>query len=197
VFAGSRLGDDPRTAAVARALGRQMVSRGIGLVYGGASVGLMGEVAESVLAGGGEVIGVAPADVWGEQHDRFDLTELHRVNGMHERKELMLRYADGLVTLPGGLGTFDELFEVLSSRALGIHRKPIALLDPGDYFGPLMAAIDCAVAAGFARRSSVRALRRYAEPEPLLKSFAACWRRSGNGDWRRRGEPGLIAVAYG
>jgi uncharacterized protein (TIGR00730 family) len=123
----------------------------MGLVYGGGSVGLMGVVADAALAGGGEVIGVIPESLAAKEVAHRGLTRLHVVGSMHERKALMAELADGFVALPGGYGTLDELFEAITWGQLGIHRKPIGLLDVEGYFGPLVALVEGAVGAGFIR----------------------------------------------
>jgi uncharacterized protein (TIGR00730 family) len=126
-----------------------MAARGLGLVYGAASIGLMGTIADAVLAGGGEVIGVIPRGLFRREIGHAGLTQLHEVSSMHERKALMADLADGFIALPGGYGTFDELFEIITWEQLGIHTKPIGLLDVVGYFEPLLALIAHAVAEGF------------------------------------------------
>lgn len=151
VFCGSSEGSRPDYAKAARRMGEDLAWRGIGLVYGGGRVGLMGAVADAALAAGGEVIGVMPdARVSGEiGHD--GLTEMHVVGSMHERKKLMADLSDGFVALPGGYGTLEEFFEVLSWAQLSIHDKPCALLDVAEYWKPLIAFFDRTVAEGFVR----------------------------------------------
>ncbi len=149
VFSGSNLGNRPAYREAAQALGREMVARGVGLIYGGASVGLMGVIADTVLAGGGEVIGVIPRGLFRREIGHQGLTQLHEVNSMHERKALMADLADGFIALPGGYGTFDELFEIITWAQLGLHTKPIGLLDVAGYFAPLLALITHASTEGF------------------------------------------------
>lgn len=149
VFCGSRPGRDPAFAQAARDLGAALVARRVGLVYGGASVGVMGEIANAVLAGGGHVIGVIPHGVFDREVAHTGLTELHVVRSMHERKAMMTQKSDAFLALPGGLGTFDELFEALTWSQIGIHDKPIGVLDVGGYFEPLRLLVARAKADGF------------------------------------------------
>src|SRR5260370_39829315 len=141
VFAGSNVGVRPEYSEAARALGRELVKRGLGLVYGGASVGLMGVLENTVLAEGGEVIGVMPRGLFRREVPHMGLTEMHEVNSMHERKALMADLADGFIALPGGFGTFDELFEITTWAQIGLHSKPIGVLDVAGSFAPLIALI--------------------------------------------------------
>jgi uncharacterized protein (TIGR00730 family) len=149
VFAGSGLGSRHVYQQAARYLGEELARRGLGLVYGGASVGLMGEVASATLHTGGEVIGVIPQGVWSPEANHAGLTVLYEVGTMHERKTIMAELADGFIALPGGLGTFDELFEILTWAQLGLHDKPIGLLNIAGYFKPLLQLVASAVQEGF------------------------------------------------
>jgi len=142
VFCGSRAGRGDRFVTVARELGAELAARRIALVYGGASVGVMGALADAVLAAQGEAFGVIPHGVFDREVAHTGLTELHVVKTMHARKALMNEMSDAFLALPGGLGTFDELFEALTWRQIGIHKKPIGLLDVDGYFGELRAMID-------------------------------------------------------
>src|SRR5262245_36676314 len=142
VFCGSVTGANPVYAEVARELGRTLAERGLGLVYGGGRVGLMGQVASSALAAGGEVVGVIPHSLAKKEIAQADCTELIVVDTMHQRKALMADRADAFVALPGGFGTCDELFEILTWAQLGIHRKPVALLNINGFFTPLLAWLD-------------------------------------------------------
>jgi uncharacterized protein (TIGR00730 family) len=196
VFAGSREGASPTYAAAARELGRALVRNDIELVYGGASIGLMGVVAETVLDLNGKVIGVVPANVWKDEDNHRGISELHVVNGLHERKELMMTAADGFIALPGGLGTFDELFEVLASRALALHAKPIGLLDPLDYFGPFQAMLDRALADGFVGRAVRRQFIRESNPARLIGRLRRASRSSGRRTPEREPGPEIVAVVY-
>jgi uncharacterized protein (TIGR00730 family) len=146
VFCGSSPGARPEYAESADALGRLLAGRGLGLVYGGASVGLMGAVADGALAAGGEVIGVIPRGLVEREIGHPGLTELREVSTMHERKALMAELSDAVIALPGGTGTLDELFELFTWSQLGLHRMPIGLLDVAGYWQPLLAMLDHMVA---------------------------------------------------
>jgi uncharacterized protein (TIGR00730 family) len=149
VFCGSRVGSRPVYAEAARRLGAALAGRGLGLVYGGGAVGLMGVIADAALAAGGEVVGVIPRKLSSKEVAHAGLTELHVVGTMHERKALMADRADGFIALPGGYGTCDELFEIVTWAQLGLHQKPIGLLNVAGYFAPLLAWCDHMVAEGF------------------------------------------------
>jgi uncharacterized protein (TIGR00730 family) len=151
VFCGSSPGRRPAFAAAASELGARLAADRIGLVYGGGSIGLMGTLADAALAAGGEVVGVIPEALAGKEVAHTGLTRLHVVKSMHERKALMADMADAFVALPGGFGTLDELFEAITWGQLGIHRKPIGLLNVEGYFAPLLAVVDRAVGDGFIR----------------------------------------------
>ena len=155
VFCGSRP-SEPIFQTAARRLGTRIAERGLGLVYGGASVGLMGILADAALAAGGEVIGVIPRNVFEREIAHTGLTKLHVVDTMHERKALMAQSSDAFLAFPGGLGTFDELFEVLTWSMIGIHEKPIGILDVDGYFAPLRAMIDNAIVRGFLDSAPIR-----------------------------------------
>lgn len=142
VFCGSSVGRRPRYRTEAEALGRALATRRIGLVYGGARVGLMGALADATLAAGGEVIGVIPRALVAKEVAHNGLTELRVVSSMHERKATMVDLADGFIALPGGWGTLEELFEVLTWAQLGLHRKPCGLLNVEEYFRGLLAFCD-------------------------------------------------------
>jgi uncharacterized protein (TIGR00730 family) len=167
VFCGSSKGTNPVYAEAARRLGGQMAARGLGLVYGGGHIGLMGVLADAVLAGGGEAIGVIPRALVERElaHDR--LTALQVVDTMHQRKARMADLADGFAALPGGFGTGDELFEILTWAQLGLHGKPIGLLNTAGFFDPLLAWLDRGVAEGFLRPEH-RSLLRVADEEDAL-----------------------------
>ena len=149
VFCGASEHVPDKYRAAARSFGESAARRGIGIVYGGCSTGLMGAVADGALGAGGEVIGVLPDVLGGREPGHPRLTELMRVPDMHTRKALMTALVDGFVALPGGYGTLDELFEALTWRQIGTHAKPIALLDVDEYFAPLIAFIDHAAREGF------------------------------------------------
>jgi uncharacterized protein (TIGR00730 family) len=149
VYCGSNSGTDPAYAEATAALGRTLADRGIRLVFGGGNVGLMGTVAEAVLDNGGEAYGVITESLRAMEVAREDLTSLLVVETMHERKAAMADAADAFIMLPGGFGTFDEFFEVLTWTQLGIHAKPCGILDVAGFFAPLRAMIDSTVTAGF------------------------------------------------
>ncbi len=154
VFCGSAGGSRSAYIEAAQRLGREMAARGVGLVYGGGGIGLMGFLADAVLAAGGEAIGVIPRGLASKEIAHSSLAALHLVDTMHERKAMMARLADAFLALPGGFGTFDELFEILTWSQLGIHRKPIGILNVDRYFDPLVALIDHAVDEGFVSAES-------------------------------------------
>jgi hypothetical protein len=168
VFCGTRDGARPAYLEFARALGGLLVERGLGVVYGGASIGLMGALADEALARGGEVVGVIPQALVDREIAHAGLTAQHVVGTMHERKAKMAELSDAFVAMPGGLGTFEELFEVITWQMLGIHRKPIGLLDVGGYFGPLRAALDHGVQEGFVDQALLDALVVEREPAILI-----------------------------
>jgi hypothetical protein len=149
-------------------MGRELARRGLGLVYGGAAQGLMGAVADAVLEGGGEVVGVIPHGLASQEFAHPRLTRAHFVGSMHERKALMESLADAFVTLPGGFGTLDELFEMLTWAQLGLHQKPIGLVDTQGYYAPLMAWIHGALAQGFVPRELEEVLVVAPSPHALL-----------------------------
>lgn len=149
VYCGSNAGGRPAYAERAAALGQRIAREGLTLVYGGGNVGLMGIVADAVLAGGGEVVGVIPEQLLGWEVAHKGVTRLEVVANMHERKMRMFDLADAFVALPGGFGTLDEMFEMLTWRQLGIGNKPCAFLDVDDFYDPLLAMIDRMVAERF------------------------------------------------
>ncbi|HSL58378.1 MAG TPA: TIGR00730 family Rossman fold protein [Acidimicrobiales bacterium] len=151
VFCGSSSGSRRDYEDATVALGRLLVERDIGLVYGGAAVGLMGVLADSVLSGGGEVIGVIPEALVAKEIAHEGLTELRVVASMHERKAVMAELADAFIALPGGYGTFEETFEMITWTQLGLHDKAVGLLDVEGFFSSLAAFLDHAVAEGFVR----------------------------------------------
>ena len=149
VFCGAKPGGDDTYHEAGAAFGALLAERGIGLIYGGSSLGMMAAVADAVLEGGGEVIGVIPDHLLAREKPKEDLTELAVVDTMHERKSMMFDRADGFVALPGGLGTLEELFEILTWSQLGLHTKPVGLLNVADYFSPLITFLDHTVEEGF------------------------------------------------
>src|SRR6187549_2842121 len=173
VFAGSSSGSRPEYRTAAEDLGRELAARGIELVYGGAQVGLMGGVADAVLAGGGRVTGVIPNALVEKEVAHRGLTDLRIVTSMHERKALMADLSDAFVALPGGWGTLDEMFEILTWAQLGLHSKPIGLLEVGGYFTPLLAFLDGAVDARFLAPGHRAMLLVANDPTALLAAFRA------------------------
>jgi hypothetical protein len=149
VFAGSAAGTRPEYGEVAEQLGRVLAARGLGLVYGGGRVGLMGRLADAAMTAGVEVIGVIPEALHQREVGHEGISALHRVATMHERKAKMAELADAFIALPGGLGTLEELFEMWTWGQLGFHRKPIGLLDVANYWAPLIAMLDRMVDEGF------------------------------------------------
>jgi uncharacterized protein (TIGR00730 family) len=158
VFCGSATGSHPRYAAATRVVAGELVRRRIGLVYGGGAVGLMGVLADAVLAAGGEVVGVIPRPLATKEIAHAGLTELHVVASMHERKALMASLSDAFLALPGGLGTFEELLEMLTWTQLGVHRKAVGALDVGGYWSGLRRLLTDGVEAGFVRPHNADAL---------------------------------------
>jgi uncharacterized protein (TIGR00730 family) len=173
VFCGSSPGLRPEYEAAARAMGRALVERGAGLVYGGARVGLMGAVADEVLRGGGEAIGVIPRALMDREVAHGGLTALHVVDTMHQRKQLMADLSDGFVAMPGGFGTFEEFCEVLTWSQLGFHPKPCGLLNVAGYYAPLLAMFDHAVAEAFVKPVHRALVLDETEPRALLDRMAA------------------------
>ena len=173
VFCGASPGTDPRYREAATATGRTLAERGIRLVYGGGRLGLMGAIADAALAAGGQVVGVIPRGLVDRELAHPGLTELRVVTTLHERKAQMAELADAFITLPGGLGTLEELAEVLSWAQLDLHAKPVGLLDIGRYFEPLVAFLDHAVSEGFLAARHRGLLLRGENLERLLARFAA------------------------
>jgi uncharacterized protein (TIGR00730 family) len=151
VFCGSNAGADPAYLQAAKAVGRGLAQRGIRVVYGGATVGMMGVLANAARGAGGEVIGVIPQAIFDREIGHTGLDDLRVVGSMHERKALMAELSDAFIALPGGIGTLEELFEVYTWAQLGIHAKPLGLLDVAGYFQPLVAFLDHAVRERFLR----------------------------------------------
>jgi hypothetical protein len=173
VFCGSSPGARPEYAQEADALGRLLAERGLGLVYGGARVGLMGAVADGALTAGGEVVGVIPRQLVEHEIAHTGLSELHEVTTMHERKALMAELSDAVVALPGGTGTLDELFELFTWSQLGLHRMPIGLLDVAGYWQPLLALLDHLVAERFLRAEHRQTLLVDRDAGALLDALAS------------------------
>jgi uncharacterized protein (TIGR00730 family) len=175
VFCGASSGTDEAYAAAARAVGATLAERGIRLVYGGGRLGLMGAVADAALAAGGDVVGVIPRGLVDRELAHLGVGELVVVETLHERKAEMAARADAFLALPGGLGTLEELAEVLSWAQLDLHEKPIGLLDVRDYFASLAAFLDRAEAEGFLAERHRRLLVRETDLGRLLEAFAR-WR---------------------
>ena len=171
VFCGSSFGKDPAYKEAARSLGATLAERDITLVYGGGNVGLMGTVADAALAAGGEVVGVIPEALVEREIAHENLTKLHVVSSMHERKALMSELSDGFIALPGGNGTLEEFFEVLTWAQLGEHRKPCGLLNVSGYYGPLLNVLDHMVDQGFLAEKHRSIVQVETTPEDMLDAF--------------------------
>ncbi|QQK75302.1 TIGR00730 family Rossman fold protein [Salicibibacter cibarius] len=184
VFAGSNAGERKTYAEEARQLGRCLLENNIRLVYGGSSIGLMGEVANEIIASGGEVIGVMPKGLFRGEVVHRSLTSLVEVDGMHERKAKMSDLSDGFIALPGGAGTFEELFEIYSWAQIGIHDKPIGLLNVEDYFLPLLKMIQHSVQEGFSNEDNLDLLMVDPSPQKLLEKMASYQRPQLRPKWK-------------
>jgi uncharacterized protein (TIGR00730 family) len=171
VYCGSRFGSLPAYREAAEGFARLLAGRGIGIVYGGGNVGLMGAVADAALEAGGEVIGVIPQALMDREVGHRGVTELRVVGSMHERKMLMAELSDAFVALPGGIGTLEEIIEVYTWDHLGIHRKPLGLLDVDGYWDPLAALLDRMVGTGFLRATQRDRLVVSPAAETLLERF--------------------------
>jgi uncharacterized protein (TIGR00730 family) len=168
VYCGSKSGSHARYKLAAKALGAAIVDRGYGLVFGGGSIGLMGTVADAVLAAGGPVLGVIPRDLMARELGHTEVTELVVVDDMHQRKALMTNRATAFVAMPGGYGTLEELFEMVAWSQLEIHDRRIGLLNTGGYFDQLLGFLDHAVAEGFLHSRHRELLRVNDDPVALL-----------------------------
>jgi uncharacterized protein (TIGR00730 family) len=187
VYLGSSPGADPAYAAAVEALARECVGRGLGIVYGGSGVGLMRVLADTALEAGGEVIGVIPEGVLEREVAHRGLPDLRVVGSMHERKALMADLADAFVAAPGGVGTLEELVEVYTWSQLGLHAKPVGLLDTAGYWTPFAAWLDHAVAQGFLRAEHRAMLLSDPDPAALLDRLAA-WQPPTVTKWISRDE---------
>jgi uncharacterized protein (TIGR00730 family) len=172
VYCGSSPGKNPAYLQAAESLARVMCERGIGLVYGGAAIGVMGAVANAVLEGGGEAIGVIPSSLAVKEVAHSSLTELHVVASMHDRKAMMAELSDGFIALPGGWGTLEEIFEILTWAQLGFHHKPCGLLNVGGYYDGLIGFLDNAFEQQFVNELCRPMLMKSREPASLLDQFA-------------------------
>jgi uncharacterized protein (TIGR00730 family) len=171
VFCGSSPGARPEYLQAARELGHTLARKKLGLVYGGASVGIMGEIAKTVLESGGDVIGVIPRKLVEKEVAFTELSDLRVVGSMHERKALMVELADGFIALPGGLGTIEEFFEVLTWAQLGMHQKPCGLLNVCQFYGKLMSFLDNVVNQQFIEPEHRSMVLTDESPERLLQKF--------------------------
>jgi uncharacterized protein (TIGR00730 family) len=175
VFTGSRHGRSSEHHAAAKRLGGALTARGYGLVYGGGNVGLMTVIADTVLESGGEVTGVIPAALVSKEVAHRGLSDLRVVGSMHERKALMAELSDGFIAMPGGIGTLEEFFEVLSWAQLGLHEKPCGLLNATGYYDRLIGFLDHAVAEDFIKPKHRALMIVEANPERLLDRFEQVW----------------------
>jgi uncharacterized protein (TIGR00730 family) len=173
VFCGSRKGSRPEYVEAVRVLGVRLAERDLGLVYGGGGIGLMGELADAVLDAGGEVIGVLPEALEIREVGHPRVADLRIVNSMHERKKLMAELSDAFVATPGGLGTLEELFEILTWRQLGLHTKPCGLLEVNGYFEPLLRFLDQSVEEEFVRSKHRELLLLSERPDDLIDQLEA------------------------
>lgn len=173
VYCGSSPGFRPEYAEAAQRLGRSLVERDLALVYGGGKVGLMGIVADSVLAHGGTVIGVIPDALMQKEVGHRGLTELHVVRNMHERKQMMADRSDAFIAMPGGVGTFEELFETFTWAQLGYHDKPVGLLNVAGFYDGMLAFLNHAVGEGFLKQIHADMLHVGDTPDALLARLAA------------------------
>jgi uncharacterized protein (TIGR00730 family) len=173
VFTGSSPGGHVQYALAAQQFGRELVARGHELVYGGGRVGLMGVLADAVLASGGKAVGVIPEALAAKEVAHPGLTDLRLVNSMHERKALMADLSDAFVALPGGFGTLDEFFEILTWAQLGLHAKPCGILNVGSYFDPLLAFLDHAVTERFVKLQHRDMIITAESPGDLFDRMAA------------------------
>ena len=172
VFCGSSVGTRPEYALAGERLAREMARRGIGLVFGGGNVGLMGVIADAMLAAGGHAIGVIPHALVARELAHRGLPDLRVVNSMHERKAMMAGLADAFIAMPGGFGTFEEFCEVVTWTQLGVHRKACGLLNVGGFYDPLIALFDRAVAEGFIKMENRGIVVAHADAAALLDELA-------------------------
>lgn len=173
VFCGAHVGARPAYAEAARELGARIAAQGLGLVYGGTSIGLMGQLADAALEGGAGVIGVLPGSLVEKEIAHRGVTELHVVDSLAERKQLMFDLADGFISLPGGTGTLDELSEMLTWAQLGFHNKPMGVLNVAGYFDALLRFLHHAVAEGLVREKHLALLLVERDPARLLEAVTA------------------------
>jgi len=187
VYCGSRPGNRPEYMAAATELGTLLAQRGITLVYGGASVGIMGRVADATLAAGGKVIGVIPKKLDAKEVAHQGLTELHVVDSMHTRKAMMAKFSDAFVALPGGIGTLEELFEVWTWLQLGYHTKPVGVLNTVDYWSDLLQFLDRTHDEGFVG-TETRQLLQVADTPAAMLDLLGRWKAPSRPQWVGPGE---------
>lgn len=171
IYCGSSRGNDPVLQEAAAALVTYLVRQGIGIVYGGGKVGIMGVIADAALAAGGEVIGVIPESLLAKELGHSTLTELHITRSMHERKQMMVDLSDGFIALPGGFGTLDELFETLTWLQLSFHHKPVGILNVNGFFDHLLVFLDHMTASGFLKPEHRASLLTETDPAALLTAM--------------------------
>ena len=172
IYTGSSVGARQVYQQAAREMGRELVRRGIGMVYGGGRVGLMGIIASEMMAAGGEVIGVMPRALFPTEVGNTNITHLYEADSMHERKSMMADLSDGFIALPGGFGTLDELFEIVTWAQLGIHTKPVGLLNVDGFYDPLLAMVRHLVAEEFVKSYHAALILSEEHPADLLDRFA-------------------------
>ena len=187
VFCGSSTGLNPRFAATTRILGRELAARGIGVVYGGGNVGLMGVLADAVLDAGGEITGVIPHGLVARELAHTGATEMLVVNSMHERKALMAQLSDGFIALPGGFGTLEEFCEAVTWTQLGVHGKPCGLLNVAGFYDSLLEFLDHALAEQFLRPTHSEIVIADSDPSTLLDRLAA-WEPPAVARWVTQSE---------
>lgn len=186
VYCGSNPGTDPAYVEAAEATGRLLAERGLGVVYGGGSVGLMGRLARATMAAGGEVIGVIPEFLDRIEISNRDITSLEVTGSMHERKARMAELSDAFLALPGGIGTFEEVFETMTWTQLGVHDKPVGLVDVAGFWSAAAALLDRAVADGFLSPEVRASVVVAPTAEEVLAGFAS-WSRPALGKWTESG----------
>lgn len=171
VYSGSNLGKDPEYKKSAVILGKALAENKIELVYGGSNVGLMGEVSNTVLKNNGRVTGVVPKNLFSDTMRNKNITNLIETHDMDDRKKMMMNISDGFIALPGGLGTYEELFETLSWAQLGLHKKPIGILNISNYFDPIITMLKSTCSAGFMRKTNLKLLLVSTDPYDLIEKM--------------------------
>ena len=171
VYSGSNVGNLPAFSKIAEDLGIELATRNIELVYGGSSVGLMSIVANACLSAGGKVIGVTPRNLFRREIAHQGLTELREVETMHERKSTMAQLSDGFIALPGGVGTYEELFEAICWAQIGIHQKPVGILNVEGFYDPLIQMVENAIRFGFMPPQNIKLMMVETEVKPLIQRF--------------------------